>query len=140
MAAKAPKTQAHDGDVDAFIAASEPESRRADAFALKDLMGRITGEPAVMWGPTIVGFGRYHYRYDSGHEGDMPLVGFSPRKEAISLYVLAEFEGREEIRARLGRIKAGKSCIYVNRLADIDLDVLEEIIRRSIAHLRATYG
>ena len=102
-------------------------------------MTRVTKAPATMWGASIVGFGQYHYKYASGHEGDSCLVGFSSRKGDISLYVTAGFEGREPLLARLGKHKTGKVCLYVRRLADIDLEVLESLVKGSVAEMRRRY-
>ncbi|TFI57334.1 DUF1801 domain-containing protein [Sphingomonas parva] len=124
------KTKPTEASVDAFLAAVEKPVRRADALILKEMMERITGEPAVMWGPSIVGFGAYHYRYASGHEGDMCRIGFSPRAANLVLYV-GGFPEYEPLLARLGKHKGSKACLYLNRLADVDLVVLEEIVRRS---------
>lgn len=126
------KTRATGVDVGDFIAAVEKPVRRADALVLREMMERVTGEPATMWGPTIIGFGAYHYRYDSGHEGDSCRVGFSPRAANLVLYVggFPEYEGLLE---RLGKHKRSKACLYLNKLADVDLAVLEEIVRRSYA-------
>lgn len=111
-----------------YIAAVEHRVRRADAETLLQLMEDATGQPARMWGPSIVGFGQYHYRYASGHEGDAAAVGFSPRKANQVLYGLTYGEGSEELLARLGKHKRGAACVYVNKLADIDLDVLRQLI------------
>lgn len=111
-----------------FIAAVEHPTRRADAAILLELMEGITGKPAVMWGPTIVGFDEYFYRYESGREGTAPMVGFSPRKASISLYGINEAPEAPELLAKLGKHKASVACVYVNKLADIDLDVLKELI------------
>ena len=124
------KTKPTDASVDAFLEAVAHPVRRADGKALRATMERVTGEQAVMWGPSIVGFGSCHYRYDSGHEGDMPRIGYSPRKANLVLYV-GSFPGYEDLLARLGKHKGSKACLYVNKLADVDLDVLEEIVRRS---------
>jgi hypothetical protein len=113
-----------------FIAAVEKPVRRADARVLRDMMERVTGEPATMWGPTIVGFGAYHYRYASGHEGDACRVGFSPRSANLVLYV-GGFPEFEELLGKLGKHRRSKACLYLNKLADVDLDVLEEIVRRT---------
>jgi hypothetical protein len=121
-----------------FIAAVEDPKRRADAEAACALLAEATGEPATMWGPSIVGFGAYHYRYASGHEGDAPLVGFSPRKANLVFYLSGCEERRDELLARLGRHKAGKGCVYVNRLADVDAAVLKEMAA-SAASLKARY-
>lgn len=124
------KTKPTQVDVDDFIAAVEKPVRRADAAILRDMMERITGEPATMWGPTIVGFGTYHYRYASGHEGDMCRVGFSPRSANLVLYV-GGFPEYDELLGRLGKHKRSKACLYLNKLADVDLSVLEEIVART---------
>lgn len=122
-----------------FIAAVEDPKRRADAEAACALLAEATGEPATMWGPSIVGFGAYHYRYASGHEGDAPLVGFSPRKGNLVFYLSGCEERRDDFLARLGRHKAGKGCVYVNRLADVDPAVLKEMAAASAASLKARY-
>lgn len=124
------KTKPAQVNVDDFIAAVEKPVRRADAEVLRDMMERVTGEPATMWGPTIIGFGTYHYRYASGHEGNMCRIGFSPRSANLVLYV-GGFPEFEELLGKLGKHKRSKSCLYLNKLADVDLGVLEEIARRS---------
>lgn len=122
-----------------FIAALEDPRRRADAEAVCALLGEATGEPPVMWGPSIVGFGAYHYRYASGHEGDAPLVGFSPRKANLVFYLSGCDEGRDDLLARLGKHKAGKGCVYVNRLSDVDTAVLKQMAVATADQLRARY-
>ena len=122
-----------------FIAAVEDPDRRADATALVALLEDETGETATMWGSSIIGFGRYHYRYASGHEGDAVLVGFSPRKANLVLYMAADEPERTERLSRLGKHKSGKGCVYVNRLADLDETVLREMARISVATLKARY-
>lgn len=117
-------------NVDDFIAAVEKPVRRADAGVVRDMMERVTGEPATMWGPTIIGFGTCHYRYASGHEGDMCRVGFSPRSANLVLYV-GGFPGFEELLGKLGKHRRSRACLYLNKLADVDLGVLEEIARRT---------
>ena len=124
------KTRATDVSVDSFLDGVGHPVRRADGTALRSMMERITGEPAVRWGPSIVGFGTYHYRYASGHEGDMPRVGFSPRSANLVLYV-GGFPEYEALLARLGKHKSSKACLYLNKLADVDQSVLEEIVRRT---------
>ena len=126
------KTKETDAAVEAFLETVEPAAKRQDARELTELMARISGEPPKMWGPSIVGFGTYHYRYDSGHEGDMAQMGFSPRKAALTLY-LPDSPEREGLLARLGKHSTGKSCIYVKKLADVDAGVLEELVRTSWA-------
>ncbi len=124
------KTKPTAVDVDVFLDVVAHPVRRADGKAVREMMERVTGEPAAMWGPSIVGFGRYHYRYASGHEGDMCRIGFSPRSANLVFYV-GGFPEYEALLARLGKHKTSKACLYVNKLADIDLDVLEQIVRRS---------
>ena len=124
------KTKPTQVSVDDFIAAIKNPVRRADAKVVHDMMKCITGEPATMWGPTIIGFGTYHYRYASGHEGDMCRVGFSPRSANLVLYV-GGFAGFEDLLGKLGKHKRSKACLYLNKLADADMSVLEEIVRRT---------
>ena len=130
-------------DVGAFIAAVESDRKREDSFELVELMSRVTGEEPRMWG-IIVSFGRYHYRYDSGHEGDTCLTGFSPRKAAISLYLHGGHypdvaARRDALLARLGKHTMGKGCLYVKTLADIDMEVLEALVQLSVDSLRRRY-
>ena len=113
------------------------EGRREDCRALAGLMARATGAPAAMWGASIVGFGRYRYRYASGREGEWFLAGFAPRKNDLTLYLMSGFDGYEPLLARLGRHKTGKSCLYIKRLADVDPAVLEELVTASVRYLRA---
>lgn len=120
------------GDVDAFVRAIPDEAQRADAQALVGLMGEVSGEPPVLWGPSIVGFGQYHYRYDSGREGDSFPIGFSPRKGRTVLYLAHGLERHAELLARLGKHSTGASCLYLKRLADVDLDVLRELLGRAL--------
>jgi Domain of unknown function (DU1801) len=119
-------------DVDAFIDAVPNETRRSDARALCELMSSVTGEPPVMWGPSIVGFGSYHYRYESGRTGDAPVAGLSPRKANLVVYLVGGFEDRyAKLLDRLGPHTTGKACLYLKRLADVDLDVLRQLVERS---------
>ncbi|MDO9485312.1 MAG: DUF1801 domain-containing protein [Actinomycetota bacterium] len=122
------KTKPTTVSVDSFLDAVEKSSRRADGKELRAMMERVTGEPAVMWGPSIIGFGTYHYKYDSGHEADMCRVGFSPRSANLVLYV-GDFPEFEALLAKLGKHKRSKACVYLNKLADVDASVLEEIVR-----------
>lgn len=124
-----PKTKPTAVDPHEFVDAVEHPTRRQDALTLMELMSTVTGEPPTMWGPSIVGFGQRHYRYESGHEGDEPLVSFSPRKSNLVLYSLTTTPGSEELLEKLGKHKRGKGCVYVNKLADVDLDTLEELVR-----------
>ena len=124
------KTRPSQVSVESFLAAVDKPGRRADAKVLREMMERLTGQPATMWGPSIIGFGTYHYRYASGHLGDACRVGFSPRSASLVLYVggFPEYEG---LLTRLGKHRRSKACLYVNNLADVDLGVLEEIPRRT---------
>jgi len=124
------KTKPNGVSADAFLEAVEHPVRRADGKAIRAMMERVTAEPAVMWGPSIIGFGSYHYRYASGHEGDMCRIGFSPRKANLVLYV-GGFPEYEPLLTKLGKHKRSKACLYINKLADVDLNVLEEIVRRT---------
>ncbi len=119
-------------DVADFIAAVPNETRRADAQVVLKMMQKVTGKKPKMWGPTIVGFDEYHYRYDSGHEGNMCMTGFSPRGTALVLYVLVGDEV-DALLPKLGKHKRGKGCLYVNKLADVDLKVLEQLMRAAYA-------
>jgi len=133
------KTKPTPVSVDAFIAAAEPPQRRDDARVIDALLRRVSGEAPKMWGPSIVGYGQYHYRYDSGREGDMCRLGFSPRKAQLVLYIMNGFAGEAELMARLGKHSTGVSCLYIKKLADVDLDVLEELARRSLAYMAEKY-
>ena len=124
------KTKPTDVSVDAFLDGVAHPGRRADGRAVRAMMERVTGEPAVMWGPSIIGFGSLHYVYETGREGDMPAAAFSPRKAYMTFYVDNKFEGAEELYARLGKYKKSVACLYINKLADVDLDVLYEIIAK----------
>lgn len=133
------KTQATSADVDAFVAGIEDEQKRADAQQIKAMMEELSGHPAEMWGASIVGFGRYHYRYDSGREGEFMRVGFSPRKTALTLYIMPGFGEYDSLLKRLGKHKTGKSCLYVKKLADVDEGVLRELIVASLAAMEEKY-
>ena len=133
------KTKPTPADVATFIEAVENPVRRADAKTVCAMLERVTGESPKMWGASIIGFGNYHYRYDSGHEGDMCRLGFSPRKAQLVLYVLSDTPDETEKLARLGKHKTGKSCLYINKLADVDVAVLEDIARDALAHMNARY-
>lgn len=135
------KTKQHDGDVTEFIRSyTDSEQKRADSFALVKLMREVTGFEPKMWGDTMIGFGQYHYKSErSRQEGDWMLVGFSPRKTAISLYLYSGILEQEELLAGLGNFKMGKGCIYVKKLSDIDPEVLRKIIFSTVAYLKETY-
>jgi hypothetical protein len=133
------KTKQTDKSVTAFLESVENKTKREDSFKLVELMQEITGEEPKMWGDTMVGFGKYHYKYASGREGDALMVGFSPRKQNLALYILAGFDEEEGLLNRLGKHSTGKSCLYVKKLSDIDMDVLREMVERSVKHMRETY-
>ncbi|GGA78128.1 hypothetical protein GCM10011521_15620 [Arenimonas soli] len=133
MAKTVNKTQATDADVEKFLAAVPDPGRREDCQRIRELMEAATGAPARLWGPSIVGFGVYHYRYESGREGDWMVTGFSPRKNDLTLYIMPGFARYEALMARLGKHKTGKSCLYIKRLADVDMAVLETLVRESVA-------
>ena len=133
------KTRPTASSVDGFIDEVDDQHKRADCRILAELMAEITGAEGVMWGSSIVGFGSYHYRYASGREGDFFEAGFSPRKRALTIYVMAGFAEYEDLLSKLGKCSTGKSCLYVKRLADIDLDALREMLNRSVAYIRARY-
>jgi len=122
-----------------FIESIDHPTRRADALALLELMQRVTGWDPVMWGASIIGYGTYHYKYDSGREGEFMRTGFSPRKANMVVYIMPGYTDFSEILGRLGKHKLGKSCLYINKLADVDLDVLEELIRAGLADMEKKY-
>lgn len=133
------KTKVTKQSVTAFLNAIEDRQKRADAKKVAAIMRKVTGSRAKMWGSSIVGYGEYHYKYESGREGDSMITGFSPRKQALSIYIMAGFSGYQSLMKKLGKHKTGKSCLYVNKLADIDEDVLEQLITKSVQYMRKTY-
>ena len=134
------KTKATDASVEGYLAAIDEEARRKDCAALADLMAKATKQPPAMWGASIVGFGRYHYRYASGREGESCVVGFSSRKGDISVYGLNAAAGAEELLSKLGKHKAGKGCVYIKRLSDVDLKVLEKLVAGAAAGRKGEHG
>lgn len=139
MATYENKTKPEDVPVEEFLDTVTDPVKRADSDRLIALMTQATGEPAAMWGPSIIGFGHYHYRYASGHEGEAALVGFSPRKGAISLYTWTDPATRADLLGRLGTHKSGVGCVYVKRLSDVDEAVLAELIDKSVAFTRSQH-
>lgn len=133
------KTKETDADVVQFIETVENPQKRQDAYKLLELFEQTSGFPPKMWGASIIGFGSYHYVYETGHEGDAPLVGFSPRKAKISLYFATGDEEREPLLEKLGKHTSGKACVYINKTEDIDLDVLQQLINQSIDFLQKLY-
>jgi hypothetical protein len=134
-----PKTKPTKKSVYEFLKKVDNADRREDSFRILDLMKEITQEEPVMWGDSIVGFGSYRYKYASGREGDWPIVGFSPRKQNFSLYIMPGFDNYDDILKKLGKYKSGKSCLYINKLKDVDLNSLKELITESVRHMKEQY-
>ena len=134
------KTQATEASVGGYLDAIDDASRRRDCDVLVKLMSKVTKQAPKMWGPSIVGFGSYHYRYESGREGDSCLTGFSSRKPDLSVYLVASFTGQDQLLARLGKHKMGKACLYVRKLSDVDAKVLQELVAGSVAEVKRRYG
>ncbi len=126
------KTKQNSASVNDLINSIEDEKRRKDCRTVLAMMQEITGDKPKMWGESIIGFGSYHYRYESGREGDWFLTGFSPRKQALTLYIMSGLKGAQALLKKLGKYKTGKSCLYINKLEDIDLATLRELIARSV--------
>ena len=133
------KTKATKASVTAFMNAIEDRQKRADARKVAAMMRRATGKRARMWGPSIVGYGTYHYKYESGREGDFMVAGFSPRKQALTVYIMAGFGRFDALLKKLGKYKTGKSCLYIKRLSDVDEAVLEKLIVESVKYRRKNY-
>lgn len=134
------KTKPTELSVNGFVEKVADAPMRVDCQTLIRLMKKTTGFEPKMWGPAIIGFGQYHYKYASGHEGDICMVGFSPRKQNISLYVLSGFAGQDKLLEKIGKHKAGKGCLYIKKLEDVDLDVLEKLITGTIDFLKKKFG
>jgi hypothetical protein len=126
------KTKQNDSCVTDFLNSVSDEKKRQDSFTILELMQEVTGAQPKMWGDSIVGFGTYHYKYASGREGDWFLVGFSPRKQNLTLYIMSGLDQSENLLQDLGKYKTGKSCLYINRVADIDLQTLQKLVERSV--------
>jgi len=133
------KTTENDLSVPDFLNTVTDENKRADCFNLLDIIVETTGFKAKMWGTSIVGFGSYHYKYESGRAGDAPLFGFSPRKDAIALYLSSEFKNREELLAKFGKHKTAKACVYIKKMSDIHVEVLKEMVTNSVARISSLY-
>ncbi len=133
------KTKPTKASVAQFLNGIENEKKRRDAKAIDKLFREISGEKPTMWGPSIIGYGTYHYRYDSGREGDFMRLGFSPRKQSLTLYIMPGFKRYKSLLGKLGKHKTGKSCLYVHRLDDVDLDVLREIAQDSWDEMNRRY-
>lgn len=132
------KTQRNDQDVEAFLNALPDDQRRQDCFSVLEIMREVTGAEPKMWGDSIVGFGDYRYRYESGRQGEWFLTGFSPRKQNLTLYIMAGFDHYDELMGQLGKFKTGKSCLYIKKLRDINVPVLRELVKQSVAHMIET--
>ncbi len=132
------KTQPNDQSVQDYLNSVPNERKREDGFTILKLMEEVTGEEPQMWGDSIVGFGSYHYKYASGREGDWFVTGFAPRKQNLTLYIMSGFDNYDQLLSQLGKHKTGKSCLYINKLDDVDLDVLQELVKQSVAHMNNT--
>jgi hypothetical protein len=132
------KTKPHNASVEDFLNSIPEEGKRKDAFAVLKLMKQVTRKKPKMWGPSIVGFGEYHYKYDGGREGDWFLTGFSPRKQNLTLYIMSGFTRYDSLMKKLGKYKTGKSCLYIKKLDDIDITVLKELVKLSAEHVART--
>ncbi|WP_299766339.1 DUF1801 domain-containing protein [uncultured Dokdonia sp.] len=133
------KTKVNDASVEDFLNAVAHPVKKADGFILLKLITEVTGVAPKMWGDSIVGFDSYHYVYKSGREGEWPIVGFSPRKQNISLYIMPGFANFDSLLKKLGKHKTSKACLYINKLADVDLDILKELIHQSVDYMRTKY-
>ena len=138
MAKVKPKTTETANSVSAFVKTIDDKQRQNDCLAIIEIMKKQSGFEPKMWGSAIIGFGSYHYKYESGHEGDAPLVGFSPRKSEFALYI-ANFNGKEELLKKFGKHKTAKSCVYIKKVEDINIEVLKKMITGSVKHYQAKY-
>ena len=129
------KTKRNDASVEAFIEGIENDKKRQDSRSILELMQQVTGYAPKMWGDSIIGFGSYHYKYASGREGDWFLAGFSPRKQYLTLYIMSGFDQYDTLLEKLGKYSTGKSCLYIKKLEDVNLDVLRELVRLSAEHM-----
>jgi hypothetical protein len=132
------KTKPNDKSVADFLNRVENDTKREDSFTILELMKEVTGVEPIMWGDSIIGFGSYHYKYASGREADWFLTGFSPRVQNLTLYIMDGFEDYDALLGKLGKHSTGKSCLYVKRLKNIDLDILRKMVEKSVAHMQAT--
>lgn len=132
------KTKRNKGNVDAFLKGVTDEVKRQDSFTILELMKQITGKEPEMWGDSIVGFGSYHYKYASGREADWFLTGFSPRVQNLTLYIMSGFDEYDQLLSKLGKHSTGKSCLYIKRLEDVNMDVLKDLVKKSVGHMAAS--
>ena len=140
MAKTAAKTTENNNSVEDFIKTVPDHQKQQDSFTIIEIMKKESGFEPKMWGPAIVGFGSSHYKYESGREGDMPVIGFSPRKQALTLYLSSSFENRDELLQQFGKHKTSKACMYVKKLEDINMNILEKMIRNSVKYTKAEHG
>ncbi len=133
------KTRQTDASVRDFLDGVMPERRRIEGLAVLEMMRRVTGEEPKMWGPSIIGFGQYHYRYDSGREGDSLMTGFSPRKQALTIYIMPGFDNYADLMGKLGKYKTSRSCLYIKKLDDVDTDILETLVGSAHAWMKEKY-
>ena len=133
------KTKPNEKSVDEFLKTVENPKRQTDCYEVLKLMKNITGEEPVMWGDSIVGFGTYHYKYKSGHEGEWFIAGFAPRKQNLTLYIMSGFDHYDNLLEKLGKFKTGKSCLYINKLTDIDISILKDLIIESVNYMKKQY-
>lgn len=132
------KTRPNDQSVENFLNRVENDTKREDSFSILELMKEETGDEPIMWGDSIVGFGKYSYKYTSGREAEWFLTGFSPRKQNLTLYIMNGFEGYDELLGKLGKHSTGKSCLYIKKLEDVDQEVLRDLVNKSVAHMKET--
>ena len=130
------KTKPNKASVEKFLNSVKDEKKRTDSFKILEMMKKITKEEPIMWGPSIIGFGSYHYKYASGREGDFFVTGFSPRKQNLTLYIMSGFKRSPELMKKLGKYKSGSSCLYINKLEDVDLKVLKTLIAESVKYMK----
>ncbi|MEX0722367.1 MAG: DUF1801 domain-containing protein [Gracilimonas sp.] len=134
------KTKKNDASIEAYLRAIDDPQRKKDCRKIHEMMQEVTGHEGSMWGESIVGYGSYHYKYESGREGDWMQVGFSNRKQSISVYIMSGFSKYDALLSKLGKHKTGKSCLYINKLEDIDEQILEEMIGTSVEYIQQKYG
>ena len=135
-----PKTKPSEESVETFLASVEDRQKRSDCLELAKIMKEVTGHDPVMWGGSMVGFGRYHYRYDSGREGDWFVTGFAPRKRDLTIYIMPGFDKYGELMKKIGKHRTGKSCLYVKQLADVDVTLLKSLVEKSVRQIHEIYG
>lgn len=133
------KTKPTNQNVEEYLQGVDHDRKREDSFKVLAMMQEITGEEPQMWGSSMIGFGKYHYQYESGREGDLFITGFAPRKQNLTLYIMSGFEEYDNLLSQLGKYKTGKACLYINKLADVNEDVLRKLIAKSVEHMRETH-